>query len=72
AKEKQVASPLRVLSDKEVISEDLELREAQVVGRYALQFSWSDGHTEGIYSFDYLRRLCQCDQCKSKQQESVS
>lgn len=27
------------------------------VGRYALQFQWSDGHATGIYPFDYLRRL---------------
>lgn len=27
------------------------------VGRYALQFLWSDGHSTGIYPFEYLRRL---------------
>ena len=27
------------------------------VGGYALQFRWADGHSTGIYSFDYLRRL---------------
>ena len=27
------------------------------VGRYALQFVWSDGHQTGIYPFRYLRRL---------------
>ena len=29
------------------------------VGRYALQFEWNDGHTSGIYSWEYLRRLDQ-------------
>jgi len=29
----------------------------QVVGAYAVQFSFSDGHNTGIYAFDYLRRL---------------
>jgi DUF971 family protein len=29
-----------------------------VVGRYALNFRWSDGHETGIYSFQYLRDLC--------------
>jgi DUF971 family protein len=28
------------------------------VGNYALQPSWDDGHTTGIYTWDYLRRLC--------------
>lgn len=27
------------------------------VGRYALQFLWSDRHSTGIYPFEYLRRL---------------
>jgi len=27
------------------------------VGGYALQLAWSDGHSSGIYSFDYFRRL---------------
>jgi DUF971 family protein len=27
------------------------------VGRYALQFVWSDGHSTGIYTFEYLRQL---------------
>ena len=28
-----------------------------VVGGYALQPRWADGHETGIYSFQYLRRL---------------
>ena len=27
------------------------------VGGYALQPSWGDGHSSGLFSFDYLRRL---------------
>ena len=30
-----------------------------VVGGYALQPRWADGHSSGIYSFTYLRRLGQ-------------
>ena len=33
---------------------------AQPVGRYAIQFNWQDGHNGGIYSWEYLRRQCQC------------
>ena len=29
------------------------------VGRYALQFIWSDGHSTGFYPFDMLRRLAE-------------
>lgn len=33
------------------------------VGRYALQFVWSDGHDTGFYSFETLRDLCRCPEC---------
>ncbi|HZB88406.1 MAG TPA: DUF971 domain-containing protein [Terracidiphilus sp.] len=36
---------------------------AHAVGRYALQFNWADGHTAGIYSWEYLRRHCRCAEC---------
>jgi DUF971 family protein len=38
-------------------------RNAQAVGRYAIQFNWLDGHSGGIYSWEYLRRVCQCGEC---------
>ncbi len=28
------------------------------VGNYALQPTWDDGHHTGIYTWEYLRRLC--------------
>jgi len=30
----------------------------ELVGNYALQIFWSDGHHSGIYAWDYLARLC--------------
>jgi hypothetical protein len=36
---------------------------AHAVGRYAIQFNWQDGHSGGIYSWEYLRRVCQCQEC---------
>ncbi|MBX3063045.1 MAG: DUF971 domain-containing protein [Anaerolineae bacterium] len=30
----------------------------EFVGTYALQPTWDDGHHTGIYTFEYLRRLC--------------
>ncbi len=35
------------------------------VGRYALQFVWSDGHDTGIYTFDLLRGVCGCPACEA-------
>ena len=36
---------------------------ATQVGNYAIQISFSDGHSTGIYSYDYLRTLCPCADC---------
>lgn len=35
------------------------------VGNYALTFTWNDGHKSGIYSWDFLRRHCLCEECKA-------
>jgi DUF971 family protein len=43
---------------------NLEIREIERVGNYALSFTWGDQHATGIYTFKYLRALCQCDECK--------
>ena len=40
--------------------------EVSPVGKYALRFKWSDGHESGIYSWEYLRRQCQCAVCIAK------
>ena len=34
-----------------------DLKGFDLVGGYALQPQWGDGHNTGIYSFNYLRRL---------------
>lgn len=39
--------------------ESFQLVGFDLVGGYALQPRWSDGHSTGIYSFTYLRRLGQ-------------
>ncbi|HEY4157996.1 MAG TPA: DUF971 domain-containing protein [Polyangiaceae bacterium] len=36
---------------------NLELREIERVGNYALSFTWGDSHSTGIYSFRFLRSL---------------
>jgi DUF971 family protein len=43
----------------ESISEEVEINDLSIVGRYALNFRWSDNHETGIYSFQYLRDLCE-------------
>ena len=43
----------------ESIPDTLVIADISLVGRYALNFKWSDGHETGIYSFRYLRSLCE-------------
>jgi DUF971 family protein len=43
----------------ESISDELAVESVELVGRYALNFRWSDGHQTGIYSFRLLRELCE-------------
>ncbi|HEY4357021.1 MAG TPA: DUF971 domain-containing protein [Acidobacteriaceae bacterium] len=32
--------------------------DVEPVGKYALRFRWNDGHEAGLYSWDYLRNVC--------------
>ena len=58
----------RLVSD-EHIAPDVSIEAARTVGNYALHFSFSDGHTTGIYSFEYLRRICPCPACAAVRRE---
>jgi DUF971 family protein len=49
----------------DTISEKIQIQDISVVGRYALNFRWSDGHETGIYSFRYLRELCESETAES-------
>ncbi len=54
----QVLGGLPILGQK-----PLQPERAELVGRYAVQIYWSDGHSSGIYTFQYLRGLCPCADC---------
>jgi DUF971 family protein len=43
----------------------LKMNSVEPVGQYAVRIYWNDGHNTGIYSFDHLREICTCDDCKS-------
>lgn len=45
---------------------DVRILDVRKVGRYGLQFAWSDGHGAGIYTFERLRDLCGCDACRGQ------
>lgn len=39
------------------VPDDLSFKHISIVGRYALNFHFSDGHDTGIFSFNFLREL---------------
>lgn len=55
---------LTVLSGPVLKAGEVQVIEASPVGRYAINFVWSDRHDSGIYAFDYLRSLCPCPSCQ--------
>ena len=56
----------RVL-DSESVPGDLKGLSAELVGNYAVHFTFSDQHQTGIYSFKSLRALCPCSECSHRQ-----
>ena len=53
-------NPLKVLNSN---PEQFDLKGWSLIGRYAVGLSWEDGHDTGIYTYEFLRKLCQCNQC---------
>lgn len=51
--------PLKLYDQEPIYADD-----ASLVGRYGIRFHWNDGHSAGIFSFEYLRRLCPCQSCR--------
>jgi DUF971 family protein len=39
---------------------------AEGVGKYAIKFHWNDGHELGIYSWQFLRDVCPCEECNAQ------
>ncbi|MBI4445006.1 MAG: DUF971 domain-containing protein [Acidobacteria bacterium] len=59
----------KLLNEGEV-PENIAPISLNLVGRYALQVLWSDGHSSGIYTFPFLRRICPCADCSRVQLSS--
>ena len=54
----QKANPFQMYTRK------LKMDEVESIGNYAIRIQWSDGHGSGIYSFEHLRKICPCGECK--------
>lgn len=41
----------------QAIAQDVHPVKIELIGRYAISVTWSDGHNTGIYPFELLRKL---------------
>ena len=48
-------NPLAILPSTP--SGPIAIENAELVGNYAIRFTFSDGHTAGIYTWEYLKSL---------------
>lgn len=51
------------LLDPATVSESIRAKRIDLIGQYAIQIGWTDGHDSGIYNFRDLRAKCPCDTC---------
>jgi len=55
--ERDVMGQLHKGPDKPLSPRSFQLARIELVGGYAVQPYWADGHSSGLFSFDYLRQL---------------
>lgn len=53
------------LLDPSSVPETVRAQRIELLGQYAIQIGWTDGHDSGIYNFRDLRRHCPCAECES-------
>lgn len=56
-REQMKANPLTVLPANFATAGAIAATGAELVGNYALRITFTDGHSTGIYSWDYLRSI---------------
>jgi DUF971 family protein len=45
--------------------EKTKMLNIEPIGSYAIKISWNDGHDTGMYSWDHLRSICPCAECRA-------
>jgi ATP-binding protein involved in chromosome partitioning len=51
------------LLDPKTVPDTVRAKGIELMGQYAIQIEWSDGHSTGIYNFRDLRANCPCAAC---------
>lgn len=62
-------TPIKVLNAKQdlfpMYKPAVKIDKVEPVGGYAIRIYWNDGHNSGIYSFQHLRSVCPCEECRA-------
>jgi DUF971 family protein len=58
--------PGALQSRQSLSPEETSLVNVQPEGRFGLRLVWQGGHRAGIYTYEKLRVLCECEQCREK------
>jgi DUF971 family protein len=59
-------------SNPTLTPEQTRLVDLALVGQYALQPTWGDGHATGYHTFALLRARCECNACEAGRQADRS
>jgi len=54
--ERENTNPLKVLN---INQDSFELKTWKMIGNYAIALEWGDDHDTGIYTYTFLRELCE-------------
>ncbi len=59
-------------SNPTLTAEQTRLVDVALVGTYAIQATWGDGHATGYHTFDLLREMCPCGECTRAREQRAA
>ena len=62
----EAGAPGRLSRLSSLPDDELRIRDVTLVGQYALQIGFESGHNTGLYTFSYLRSLCDCEEDRGR------
>lgn len=63
----EMGMPGRLDSLAVLQADETQLQSLEAIGLYAVRPTWGDGHETGLYTYEHLRDLCECDECMQQQ-----
>ncbi len=62
----EMGVPGRLEFVKELKDDETVLENLEPIGYYALRPTWKDGHDSGLFTYELLRNLCECEICMNQ------